>query len=251
MQLRTARFCRCFICLITALLLIGQCLLEAERLPTVAEKLREHHIHLSKDSLISALSNANPEVRYLAAEQLAEDKATGAIHEIEEALAVERVPTTKVNLAFSLALLHDKSGAEVLKSACTDPSFPSHLRLRAASYLLTLKDDGCFSSILSALKSSNDPEIRIGALSLATQLSHVSERDLQAMYPFILSALDDPTPAVRLSAGDVLATIGDTAAIPYLEHAIAIEKDQTIRSEMQTGLKQLKDKQKEQESQNK
>lgn len=243
MLLRRAGSLLCLICVLIASLVTYRRAL-ADRLPTIAEKLRQHHIDLSKGSLISALLNTDPEVRYLAAEQLAEDKATDAVPELERALQSEQVPATKVNIAFSLALLHDNLGLETLKSVCTDSRFPGYLRLRAASYTLKLKNDGCVNTILHDLESSKDAQTRIGALSLATQLAQLSNNHLQTIYPFILAALDDATPAVRLSASDSLATIGNPAAIPYLEHAITIEEDQTIRAEMQDNLNRLKNQQK-------
>jgi len=60
------------------------------RLSRFGDLLREDHIELTEPSLIRALKNPNPEVRFLAAMKLAEDKAIDAIPAAKEALAAEK-----------------------------------------------------------------------------------------------------------------------------------------------------------------
>jgi HEAT repeat protein len=93
------------------------------RLSRFGDLLREDHIELTEPSLIRALKNPNPEVRFLASMKLAEDKAIDAIPEVKEALAAEKVPRTRVNLAVGLGLLGDPGGRDELEGLCADQNF--------------------------------------------------------------------------------------------------------------------------------
>jgi hypothetical protein len=70
-------------------------------LPTLGELLKGHNIELTQPALVGALTNADPEVRYLAALKLAEDKEDGAIPAIKDALTSEGVPWTRMNIALA------------------------------------------------------------------------------------------------------------------------------------------------------
>src|SRR5260370_9412407 len=79
-------------------------------LPTVAELLKRHNVELTQSALVGALRNPDPEVRYLAAQKLAEDKAVETIPQIMDALASEKVPLTRMNIAFALAQFGEETG---------------------------------------------------------------------------------------------------------------------------------------------
>src|SRR5947209_9503154 len=81
---------------------------------TAAEKLKQHHIDLTKEALIDALQNSDAEVRYLAAQQLATDREPDAISAIVDAATREKIPRTRINMAFSLASAGEKRGLAIL-----------------------------------------------------------------------------------------------------------------------------------------
>jgi HEAT repeat protein len=115
------------------------------RLSRYGDLLREDHIELTKPALIRALKNPNPEVRYLAAMKLAEDKATDAIPEVKEALAAEKIPKTRVNIAVGLGLLGDPGGRDELKKLCADESFPP----RSSAFM---RCDTCLILVLRTMR---------------------------------------------------------------------------------------------------
>jgi hypothetical protein len=90
------------------------------RLSRFGDLLREHNLELTEPALIRALKNADSEVRFLAAMKLQEDKAVDATPAIREALAVEKVPRTRVNMALALGLLGDSIGKTELGKICAD-----------------------------------------------------------------------------------------------------------------------------------
>src|ERR1700757_1227436 len=79
-------------------------------IPTFGELLRRHNIELTQSALIAALKNPDPDVRDLAAQKLAEDGATEATPAIIQALAAERVPWTRMNIALALAEMGESIG---------------------------------------------------------------------------------------------------------------------------------------------
>ena len=78
-------------------------------LPTFGELLKRHNIQLTQPALVDALRNTDPEVRDLAANKLAEDKAVETIPAIKDALASEKVPWTRMNIALALAEMGESS----------------------------------------------------------------------------------------------------------------------------------------------
>ena len=108
------------------------------RLNAPGELLRQHHIALTEDALIEALGNRDLEIRWLAAQKLAENKATDSIPYIISALRSDRTPSrSKVNMAFALAELDSSEGYRILSEICIDTKVEPHLRLLASGYLLT------------------------------------------------------------------------------------------------------------------
>ena len=105
---------------------------QSASLPTFGELLRRHNIELTQSALIAALKNPDPEVRYLAASKLAEDRASEAIHEIKQALASEKVPWTRMNIAFALAGMGESVGFDTLEDNCKNADTSGHIRARYA-----------------------------------------------------------------------------------------------------------------------
>jgi HEAT repeat protein len=209
------------------------------RLPTFAEKLQQHHIALTKSALVNALRNPDAEVRSLAAAQLAENRARDTIPSIIGALTAERVPLTRVNIAFALAQMGEKKGFAELKSTCDDARVPSHFRIFAASYLLYFNDEHCLPSVLGMLRSDAEPTTRMQALSILNRFEHIQKKDFRAMHHLVLKALTDPDPSVRLTASSTLSSIGNSSDIQNLRNAIADEQDEAVRSQMENDLQRL------------
>jgi HEAT repeat protein len=100
------------------------------------------------------MKNADPEVRDLAAQKLAEDGATEAILAIREALASEKVPWTRMNIAFALARMGESIGFDTLEDNCRNKDTSGAIRSRSAEYLLRFDRDSttCLSGVVNLLK---------------------------------------------------------------------------------------------------
>lgn len=207
--------------------------------PTVAEKLKEHHIGLSEEELVSALRNPDGEIRSLAAVQLAGIKAYGAVPNIIDALGRETLPVTRINLAVALVWLGSDKGRDVLRASCNSPAEPSALRTQAALYLLDLGDGSCLNALVNILESDSESTVKIQTLSLMPRFKDVSEADSTKVRALCVRHLHDPTPAVRLAASNVLVAFKDKSAIPDLQRAITSERDEVVREQMKAALHQL------------
>jgi HEAT repeat protein len=140
---------------------------------TVGELLQKHNIELSRPSLLRALKNSNPDVRYLAAMKLAGDKDVDTIPAIEGTLFTESLPRNRVNIALALGLLGDHLGRDELKKACADADLPSEYRMSAARYMFDLgngKDEGCLRAAEEVVQLVDSENLlsgdRISALEL-------------------------------------------------------------------------------------
>lgn len=221
----------------------------AERLPTVADLLRKHNIELTESALVQALKNPNPELRALAAMELAEDKAVEAVPAVKQALVLENAPRARVNIALALGLLGDPGGHDELKKICGDRNFPTEFRLYAVRYMFDLggtKDEDCLHAteeIVQIVDSENRAlGDRISSLSLLPQFLDLGTEESQRRFQLVLERLHDPEPTVQIEASAALAKLGNPAAIPYLSATIAREQDENIRSALETNLKTLQQK---------
>ena len=215
------------------------------RLSRYGDLLREDHIELTKPALIRALKNPNPEVRYLAAMKLAEDKATDAIPEVKEALAAEKTPRTRVNIAVGLGLLGDPDGRDELKRLCADENFPPEFRLYAVRYMFDLSvenDEGCLNAAEAIVQMvAADYDHRIRALELLPRFRDLTPEDSKKVYELVVGRLDDPEPTVRMQASEALVDLGDpAAAVSSLETAIAKEKEESVRVVFEKSLEKLR-----------
>jgi HEAT repeat protein len=215
------------------------------RLSRYGDLLLEDHIELTKPALIRALKNPNPEVRYLAAMKLSEDKATDAIPEVKEALAAEKIPETRVNIAVGLGLLGDPGGRDELKRLCADETFPPEFRLYAVRYMFDLgveKDEGCLNAAEAIVQTVDaDYDHRITALELLPRFRGLTPEDSKKVFDLVVDRLDDPEPTVRMQASEALVDLGDpAAAVSSLETAMAKEKEEPVRSVFEKDLEKLR-----------
>lgn len=207
------------------------------------ELLRKHGIELREPSLVRALENPNASVRYLAAMKLAEDKVGDAIPAIERALAREKVPRDRVNIALALALLGDERGGTELKKVCSDKTFVPEFQLYAVRYMFDLhvqKDDDCLHATERVIESQNaNIGDRVSALELIYQFQGLTPDESRTVLKLVGECLRDAEPVVRMAASQALTGLGDPAAVPYLESAIAKEQDENVRSVFEKDLKKL------------
>jgi HEAT repeat protein len=209
---------------------------------TIAEALKRHHVALTRSALVAALQNSDPEVRGLAAAQLAEEEATEAVSAIVKALDAEHVPLTKVNIAFALARLGNEKGVKTLESACHETETVAGVRMTAAMYMVNfLHKNTCLADVVGVLDSRNDDQSgnRMQALSLAPSFKGLSEGESQRLVAVTISNLQDTTASVRISASDALVRLGDASAVPYLQKAATVEQDDVVRNAMENALKRL------------
>ncbi len=212
--------------------------------------LREHNIDLTEDALLRALKNTNSDVRFLAAMKLQEDNAVDATPAIKEALAAEKVPRARVNIALALGLLGDPGGHDELKQVCADRGFIPGPRLYAVRYMFDLhfqNDEDCLAAAEEIVDSKNtDFGDRDSALDLLPQFQNLTAEESQRVFELVIHRLeDDPEPVVQMAASSALASLGDASAIPYLEAAIEREKEEAIRSVFELNLKKLQKKAKD------
>jgi HEAT repeat protein len=209
---------------------------------TFKQLLRERNVSLTGGALVAALRSTDPQVRYLAALVLAEDKEPNAIPAIADALTTEKVPETRVNMALALAQLGDKNGIAALRDDCTNSELAPSLRMYAAKYLLDLHSEGCLSSIEDMARSAKDPGVGTLALSQLARFQHASGADSDKIIGSLAIGLSDKEPMVIIAASHGLSAFGSLAGIQYLQRAIAVEHDGTVRSIMQADLQRLQEK---------
>ncbi len=208
---------------------------------SLTDQLKLHHVELTEAGLIKALRSRDAHVRGLAAARLAEEQNMSAVPAIDQALAREGVTETRINIAFSLALLGQEKGMQELTKDCSDSRLPGYFRARAVIYMQQLGSKACFRAALDIL--SSDPGSREQILSLLPQYSHPSKEESDEILAATIKCLTDESGAVRIQAGMALDALGNLSAIPYLENAIAREQDEVVRSQMQASLKELQKQQ--------
>ena len=211
----------------------------ASGLETFEQALTRHHIEPTKPALIEALRNPDGEVRGLAAWQLFEMKAEDSLPQILQAMRNERDGATKVNLASAAAYLGAKEGTTALEGICHDSSEHDWVRTDAARHLFDLHDRACLPDLWKLMVSGNVSYTRVAAISLVSQLLDRTASESAQVERSTLEALDDSDAYLRGYAAITLGDLRDTTAIPYLRMAIQVEKEDTIKSQMETSLRSL------------
>jgi HEAT repeat protein len=232
-----------FVTLILAVTLLGsQPISQNDGLPTFGELLKRHNIQLTQPALVDALRNTDPEVRDLAANKLAEDKAVETIPAIKDALASEKVPWTRMNIAYALAQMGESIGFETLEGNCKNKD-SGNVRARSAEYLLRFNRDSttCLSGVLDLLKGGSNGD-RMLAAELLPRFHNLSTEDSEKVFTGLVGALHASHAAVRLEAGRALADLGDRRGIPELRDAIEAEQEQDIRPRLEQDLRILQEK---------
>lgn len=202
-----------------------------------AEILKQHNIPLTKDALLTALRNEDPEVRGLAAFELADERTSDVIPAIAAALEAERARVARVNIASALIELGDERGTRALRQDCDDTSLNMQDRLTAASQLHIWHDESCWKTVVEAAQSRDSSE-RVSALTMIPYFKTVPELSRA----LLLNGLRDQDLSVRMVASSGLINLGHAAAIPALEDALAAETNPMLRRTMEQGVKSLQKK---------
>src|SRR5581483_2937596 len=164
---------------------------------SIGDLLHMHNIDLTAPSLVAALRNTDPEVRWLAAVQLQEDKVVEAIPAIYQALESEKAPRARVNMALALALLGDPGGRDELHRLCADETFPPEFRLYAVRYMFDLhvsKDESCLRAAEQI--ANHTRAYRSSALELLPRFHDLTPEESDKVFRIVARRLKDPEPTV-------------------------------------------------------
>ena len=221
-----------FVTLILAVALVGSQPTSQNNggpLPTFGELLKRHNIQLTQPALADALKNTDPEVRDLAANKLAEDKAVETIPAMKDALASEKVPWTRMNIAFALAVLGESTGFDALEANCRNHDLPAVIRTQSAGYMISLDHEStvCLGGALDVLESGSNGD-RIEAVSLFPGFHNLSPEDSKRVFAGLRRALHASHAVVRLQAGRALADLGDRRGIR--NYALPLQRNRSKTS---------------------
>jgi HEAT repeat protein len=176
--------------------------------------------------------------------KLAEDKVTDAIPAMRQAVAEEKVPRARVNVALALGMLGDPTGKIELKKMCADRGFVTEFRLYAVRYMFDLQspDDPDCLAAAEEIVESRDVNFgdRISALGLLPLFQNLTADESQMIFDLVLACLDNPEPVVKMAASNALASLGNSAAIPYLEAAIDRGWEEGTRAVFEADLTKLR-----------
>jgi HEAT repeat protein len=198
-----------------------------------------HKYGISQGSLRAALRDPRPQVRSLAAGEIAQKRDFDSIAAIEQVLKIEKNGLARFNMASALVELKSSVGNDALGHICEDASVSDGLRLQAASRLMDANDERCLTQVANILKESREPSGKISALLTLSKAGSRSQSLTSSIHPTLISNLKDIDPAVRQYAGQCIAAMNDQAAVPYLKTAIKNESDPLTKDRMQNSLDAL------------
>jgi HEAT repeat protein len=210
--------------------------------------LCEHGIDTSEQSLITALSNSDPIVRSLAANQLLAEHDYQARPAIEKALSSETDDRAKVGIAFALAGIGDPVGAKTLESMCSDASLPVDITVMAVrqiamtkySFSYLVSTEKCADVVLSKLDSVSQDYQRIELLSVLPSMIHDVPKDkADRMVTDAQNLLVSKDVGIRMQASMALTDMGSTASIEAIRSAMERETIPALRAVHQRNLDKL------------
>lgn len=212
-------------------------------LTSFADSLRAHGIGLSQPALIDALRNSDPEIRAVAALKLDEDHDSASVAPIEDALATETDPRTRIAMAEALWGLHDPTGLASLQAMCTDESLSIFDIVEVAQHLGLIGESSaaCASPILTYLDPTTDRR-QVVLPALPDLYRWVPSRQAAQIISNLQDMLTDEDGTVRMEASHALAQIGSRGSIEALSKAIAQENDPSVQASLENDLDRLENK---------
>jgi HEAT repeat protein len=166
-------------------------------------------------------------------------KATDSLPEIIRAAEIEQDTLTKVNIAAAATWLGSPDGLNMLKRVCEDSTLPPYARQNAARNVFDKGDHACFSAVADLMLPSADLGTRIGALYLLSQLHDRTEEESKRVLQLLVASLTDPDLRVRLETCQGLRWLNKPEAITPLRNALATEREEIVRTQMQSTLDSL------------
>ena len=203
---------------------------------TFADALTRHDIPLTEPALLAALKNPDPEIRSLAAAQLAAADDHPALKEMVRAFQDERDPQVQVNIAGAATWLGSSIAIEQLKTICKDINQPSTVRLDAARYISNKQLPDCFPAVREIARNDQDASVRVLAITAAVSYRNQSE----GAQKIAVQALNDVAPTVRIAAADSLRFLRATDAIPALQNTLESDGDETSREHLHDAIRVLR-----------
>ena len=214
----------------------------AQAPPAIEAELNNYRVPITQQALRLALKDNRPQVRGLAAGELAEMKDMASIPLIVKALDGEKDPLVKFNMATALLSLNSQTGNRVLSHICDDASLPEGQRLDAASRLVDAGDASCLHSVENILRKTTDPSNKVQALLTMSRVKVIPASLLPRIHDTLLASLQDPVSTVRQYASQCIAALDVKGAVPNLQVAIAKESDELTRERMEESLRTLENK---------
>jgi HEAT repeat protein len=212
------------------------------RLMPISVALCEHGIDTSEPSLIAALKNSDPEVRSLAAAELAEKHDDPAKPAIENALSAETNTRARIDIAASLMNMGDPVGAKVLNGMCTDASLPVE-DIVSVVQQIALADHStgmCADVVLNAIEHASEDYERMDLIAVFPSIyKNVPKEKAERMLTDAQNLLGSQDVTTRMRASQALAEMGSTASIDLIRTAIINEPSTDIRAWHQRNLDRL------------
>lgn len=190
--------------------------------------------------LRNAIQDPRPEVRGLAANEVARRNDRESIPSIVNALARSSNSLERENLAQALLTFGDPAGKAGMESVCEDRSAREDLRMIASIQLFDAGDDGCVNGVIDVLSSTSDHSIRSSAMDLLIKARPPLSSEQRALLAAGLrNSLKDRLPAIRKKASGCIASFDVRDAKESLEDAMARETDSPALTKMQGDLRTL------------
>jgi hypothetical protein len=211
-------------------------------LMSLAADLCEHGIDVSEPSLIAALKNTDPEVRSLAAAELAEKHNDLAKPDIENALSAETNTRARIYIAASLMSMRDPIGAKVLDGMCTDASLPIEDTVTVVQQIAMANHPTgiCADVVLDAVEHANQDYERMDLLTIFPLINkNVPKEKAARMVADAQNLLGSQDVSTRMRASQALAELGSIASIDSIRTAIINEPNPDIRAWHQPNLDKL------------
>ena len=208
--------------------------------------LCEHGIDTSEPSLIAALKNSDPEVRSLAAAELAEKQLNEkqddlAKPAIENALSAETNTRARITIAASLMSMGDPVGVKILNGMCTDASLPVEDTVIVVQQIAIADHSTgiCADVVLDAIEHAR-PDYQMDLITVFPSIyKDVPKEKADRMVTDAQNLLESQDVTTRMRASQALAEMGSTTSIGRIRTVIINERDPVIRAWHQSNLDKL------------